>query len=412
MWRARAWFGAGLLALAAIGASCVVWSLWSSERVSAARVPELTVAQLRHLDENLEARADAMQGLFPEGRVFTLALYGAAWSDAATADSGVTATARQQCRRALSAVLNPRSLSPFGPAGGLPHGMFYEAWSNWLRVKCWQLEPNATERVRTDLAFTASCDRLERAVRERGPFVESYAGSAWPADTVVGVASLSWCAKWLGSPYADSVQRWLREAQGTLDPVTGLLPHSAETHDARGSSAALISAFLPEIDREFSRVHYGRFRSAFDTSLFGVLPAVLEYPPGREGQADVDSGPLIQGVSGPATIVAIAAARAHGDLATALALRRAAETIGLPLEWRGKRSYGLALLPVGEAFLAWSSAILPRATGPAQVPTVSEHRARFRWLCAVSLLGCAALVACSHKLRRSELRPSVSGREI
>src|SRR5690348_3676391 len=40
------------------------------------------IAQLAYLgDGDLEARADRMQEVFPEGRVFTLALYGLAWVD-------------------------------------------------------------------------------------------------------------------------------------------------------------------------------------------------------------------------------------------------------------------------------------------------------------------------------------------
>ena len=46
-----------------------------------------------------------------------------------------------------------------------------------------------------------------------------------------------------------------------------------------------------------------------------------------------------------------------GDAETAEALRATVEAAGLPLQWRGERSYALGRLPVGDAFLAWASSL-------------------------------------------------------
>jgi len=342
----------------------VVYAFIASERVTAPRLPALSHAQLEYLSEGLEARADAMQRLFPEGRVFMLALYGGAWVNLGRGAyrTSERERARLECGRALQLLESPESQRPFSEAGGLPHGMFYEAWTNWLRGGCLLLEPDGGLRARSSAPFVAACARIEHALAESGPFVESYRGAAWPADSVVGAASLGLCAELVDARYRASLSSWLRAVRARLDPVTGLVPHAANRPGARGSSSALMAAFWPDIDRDFAQAQYQKLREQFPGALFGVLAAAREYPRGTEGAADVDSGPIISGVSGPATIVMIAAARSNGDVETALSLRRASEALGLPFEWAGRRRYGFGLLPIGEAFLAWSSVAEPWTT--------------------------------------------------
>jgi hypothetical protein len=386
------------LALYALGACSVLLgrSWWLSERVTPATIVGLTRAQLLFIGSGLEARAAAMQRLFPEGRVFTLALYGGAWANLGHQAMAVTerAAARRECRRSLALLEAPASRAPFSPVQGLPHGMFYEAWTNWLRAGCLSLEDDSVHAAAAEPEFAASCARLELALREHGPFVQSYPGAAWPADSVVGVASLRGCGTWLDQRFLRAQQAWVTAAREKLDPATGLLPHAAKGEDARGSSAALSSAFLVDIDAEFAGEQYTRFRRYFSGHLLWALPAVLEYERGRRGPSDVDSGPLIFGVSAPATVVGIAAAIANGDRETALALRGASEAVGVPFEWAGARSYGFGLLPVGEAFLAWASSSepwfastsAPRATSISDVH--SGWRARWRLTC----LTCASIL--------------------
>jgi hypothetical protein len=382
---------AGIAALLLV-ASALLGSLYASERVTAASADRFTRAQLAHLAEDLEQRADGMQRLFPEGRVFTLALYGAAWVNVGrhALDLAELARARGECSRALKLLEAPGSLLPFAPAGDLPHGMFYEAWTNRVRAGCLLLDaaPLASPVLPE---FGQSCDRLVASLEKRGPFVDSYPGQAWPADSVVGVASLPLCAKWLGPRYQSATNAWLSTVQRRLDAETGLLPHSAESAGARGSSAALMLAFLPDVDAAFARRQYLAFRQHFSSRLFGLLPSFDEYPDRKAGPADLDSGPLVFGVSAPATVVGIAAARSNHDFGYALALRSAAEAIGLGSERNGKRSYGFGALPVGEAFLAWASGAEPWTTAP-EAATMTDDaqgwRGRFRLFCVGGALLC------------------------
>jgi hypothetical protein len=123
---------------------------------------------------------------------------------------------------------------------------------------------------------------------------------------------------------------------------------------ARGSSQSIIQRFLPEIDAEFAREQYTLFRERFVGHVLGA-PGVREYPIGISGNADVDSGPLIFGISASASVVTIGAARMHGDDALARPLMQLTEGLGMPVTIGGRKRYGMGLLPIGDAFVAWSN---------------------------------------------------------
>lgn len=133
------------------------------------------------------------------------------------------------------------------------------------------------------------------------------------------------------------------------------------------------------------------------------LPGVREYPHGREGAGDVDSGPLLAGVSLSATTVTLGAARAWGDARLAEPLRFGGEFLGMGIEIGGEKRYALGVLPVGDAFLAWSK------TAPlwpdAQPVDAFDDVAPWWWrlpLHAVTLLLLALIWL---PLRRSSSRP-------
>lgn len=352
--------GWGLLALlSALALGRVV----AAPDPAGARSTRVALAQLAHLRPELEAKANAMQEWFPEGRVFTLALYGLAWVDVGrgASDGALRARALKEARWALALAEAPRSRIGYGPASGLPHGMFYEGWTAHLRAGTLHLGGGAAR----DTAFRATCERLDTAFRNGGPFLDSYEGLAWPADNAVGAAALRSCGTLLDPRYTQTARAWLRSALRHADPATGLLPHDAASPQPRGESVALMIRFIHEIDPAVAAAQYAGMERTFATRFAGLLPAVREYPHGVRGQGDVDSGPVILGVSAPASVVGIAAARMTGHHRAAADLRASPEVLGVPLQWGGRRSYAFGKLPVGDAFLAWSSVVRPWNVPPA-----------------------------------------------
>ncbi|MFL5538355.1 MAG: hypothetical protein ACJ8J0_05155, partial [Longimicrobiaceae bacterium] len=184
--------------------------VWLAPDPSAASGTRTAIAQLDYLENDLEARADRMQELFPEGRVFTLTLYGLAWVDIGrgTADPTVRTRALTEARRALALAEAPTSREPFEPASGLPFGVFYEGWTGHLRAGILHLAGGAAR----DTAFLGNCARLDSAFRTRGPFLDTYPDEAWPADNAAGAAVLRSCGTLLDPRYTRTAEAWLRAA--------------------------------------------------------------------------------------------------------------------------------------------------------------------------------------------------------
>ena len=336
------------------------------------------VASLRYLTDHLNVYSARMQRLFPEGHVFTASLTGLAWANAAR-DPTLRDEALAGARRALAIVESPVARETFQTAGGLDHGMFYHAWRTRLLAAVVGLagdDPGESRR------FATACRQLGAALRDTRGAVDSYPGQAWPADNVVGAAALMQCGRLVDRPYADVARTWLGHARARKDPATGLLPHTTWLPDARGSSAALMTVFVAEIDPEYAAVQHARLTDVFATRMAGVLPALREYRRGVAGPGDVDSGPLVLGASAPASVVGIAAARAVGDAETAAALGASSEALGLATSWGGRRRYLFGQLPVGDAFLAWAR------TTPLAAPAATGAFAgwRLRWGLASLLL--------------------------
>lgn len=378
-----------LVAVAALRGLTVAW-LPADETERAA-------ASLRFLSEGLEAHADAMQRLFPEGRVFTLALTGLAWAELGRQGGFYPGAPPVEARRALALATDPASQATFGPAGGLPHGMFYEAWTARLTAAVIETPTiGADDLPGLRRGLGASCGRLAGAF-EAEVFPDSYPGQAWPADAAVGAAALAGCGRLVDPAYGTAARAWLAAAQQREDPATGLLPHAAHRPEARGSSAALMIPFVAEIDAAYADTLYQRFDAAFSTRMLGVLPTVREYPHGTSGRGDVDSGPVVLGASAPASVVGIAAARSVGAHDHTAALSASTEWLGVPVSWRGRRRYAAGQLPVGDAFLAWART---RPVPQNAVPHAPGRPWRARWTLAFTVLLAASALGIVRSVRR------------
>ncbi|MEV0709590.1 hypothetical protein [Nocardia aurea] len=335
------------------------------------------VAQLRFIRAELDSgSAEEMQRMFPEGYVFSYVLYGLTWTDIARGDPAYRDEALREARWALRHVDSPTGRAVFDARLRPAYGVFYVGWSSRLRGAVVELAgTNAPETAR----FTADCEALAAAFDTDGPFLSAYPGQAWPVDNVVAMAALRSHDRIVGSRFDAVVTRWLTSARTRLDPATGLLPHMAAPtpEGARGSSQSIIQRFLPEIDAAWATQQYSVFRRLFVDTPLG-LPGVREYPRGRDGAGDVDSGPLLLGISASATVVGIGAARANGDRSLSGPLTGLGESLGMPVTLGDSKRYAFGVLPIGDTFLAWSFAA-PQAGSTTTFATVAPWWWRLPW---------------------------------
>ncbi|WP_433367366.1 hypothetical protein ACQPZX_39490 [Actinoplanes sp. CA-142083] len=306
-----------------------------------------------------DGAATRAQQQFPEGYFFSYALYGL---------TAVNLGDLDEARWALTHLDSPTAREPFDAGLSPQYGVFYRGWLNYLRGAILSLQPRGT----ADPAFDSDSADLAAAFDASPvPFLAAYPGQAWPVDSTVAIASLALHDKLRPPRYGATITRWLSGVRVNLDPATGLMPHTADvdtgafTSGARGTSQSIIQRFLPEIDSQFARDQYLTFRTKFLSRPLGLGPAIREYPHGISGPADVDSGPLPLGISFSATVVTLGAARMQGDRSLASGLANFGEVLGVPLDTLHTRRYALGVLPIGDAFLAWSKSTRPLA-GPAQ----------------------------------------------
>lgn len=369
--------------------------------------PEPGPTALRHQVTFLEASitdgsANRMQRLFPEGLFFMHALTGLAAASTSSADF--------QAARSHLRVLDSRDATDVFGGGMVPeHGIFQAGWALTLAVVIAERSHQPDDRA--DVERRAKVVSTALASSASG-FLESYPGQFWPCDTVVAASGLASAQRLMPhKEWLTTLRKWRAATEPAVDSAHGLLPHRVTSSGAplegpRGSSQSIIQAFMPDVDLvldgQLDAGRWQRFREVFVVRKLGLV-GVREYPRGTAGPSDVDSGPLIAGVSASASVVALGAARRVGEVSLASAPDREAELLGAPISLGAEKYYAFGLVPVGDAFLAWARS---KALVSSSAPIAPEAAHRPFWelfLFLGSLPGLLAVFAL-RSLRRARMR--------
>lgn len=191
--------------------------------------------------------------------------------------------------------------------------------------------------------ISASDDRL----------IPTYPGETYPVDVSACVAAVAIRDRGLGEDPSAWVADWEAHVRARyVDPETHLLRQHVGG-PPRGSGTGLAAYFLGLANGELSLELFSGL-AAHERSLAG-FSAIREYPDGYEGGGDVDSGPVLFGVSVSATGFTLAAARQHGDRSLFVGLHRTAALFGVPYATSGGESAaGEGFVtggPIGDAIL-------------------------------------------------------------
>jgi len=183
---------------------------------------------------------------------------------------------------------------------------------------------------------------------------------------------------------APVIKAWLDDVQ--YDISTRLIAHQVTADGtivlaAQGSSQTIIQTRWPtllSLVGQDSPSTWGGFTSRFVAREWGVV-AIREWPSGLNGSGNVDSGPLIAGLSLSASAVGLAAARAQGDTELAATLESEMEWLGVGVTFGQQRYYAAGVLPVAEAFIFWAKT----TPIPADPSFSSANVASLWWLWAL-----------------------------
>lgn len=186
---------------------------------------------------------------------------------------------------------------------------------------------------------------------------QTYPGETYVADNAVVVACLALAQRVFGDMRVEVTRPWVRRVRADfLDPDTGLMVFRLSgdgrvVEPSRGSGVAWGIFYLSYADPKFALEQYEKMRAVLgDTALFSRVHGIREYPVGFGGAGDVDSGPVILGLSPSGTGFAIAGATLARDDGHKLEWLRTAELVGTTMGTDGQRRYVFAPL-VGDAIL-------------------------------------------------------------
>lgn len=203
-----------------------------------------------------------------------------------------------------------------------------------------------------DRLIAAYARRLSRA---RYGLIETYPGEAYPTDVAAVAGAIALHGRVTGRDYAKLLKRWsvaLRRHQ--IHAKSGFVhqrmsARGGTPRDApRGSGTALAAYFAGFADGETRRL-LARAVMTHESSFFG-FGAIREYAEGFDGSGDVDSGPVIAGVSVAATGFALSLARTPAYRGAFARLMRTTTLFGVPTS-RGRASFFASGGPIGNALL-------------------------------------------------------------
>lgn len=240
-------------------------------------------------------------------------------------------------------------------------------WSTYLLGKKLSLE-KASERNKEEVQyFQQQCAFIAEAFgKYTSPYLESYYKAAWPADAMVCAASLKLHDNLFTPAYSNTLSSWIDKVKRRLD-TNGLIPHSADPvtgqplEHARGSSQSLMLIFLYEIDSILGKQQFNIYKNLFPDTRLGVY-GIREYPKRTFGAGDVDSGPVIFQMGGAASIVGVRTLALYRETSLAYSIQCSIEAFGFATHHGDERKYILGILPVADAFIAWSHVAIPLQT--------------------------------------------------
>jgi hypothetical protein len=188
---------------------------------------------------------------------------------------------------------------------------------------------------RHEALHAAVTGALARRMREQPhPYLETYPGERYTCDNAVVAAALALRDDTQRRPRRPELAAWITHTRAHLiDPDTNLIvfgvaDDGSPLQGGRGSATGWNAFYLPFVDEALAREQRVALRRHLVVDLPFGASGVREHPHGSPLGGDVDSGPLVFGLSPSGTGFSLAAARHDGDEAWLRALLRTAEVAG------------------------------------------------------------------------------------
>jgi len=194
-----------------------------------------------------------------------------------------------------------------------------------------------------------------RLLASESGLIETYPNEAYPTDVACVAAAIAVHGRATGVSHARVLEHWVSRVRSRqIEPKSGFVFQrmsavSGRPHDApRGSGTGLAAYYAGFVDRGLAeQLALALFQHEKSFCGFG---AIGEYGEGHSGLGDIDSGPVLFGVSVAATGFTLAPARALGHRDSFEHLYRTAALFGLP-STLGEGFWFSSGGPIGNALL-------------------------------------------------------------
>ena len=185
--------------------------------------------------------------------------------------------------------------------------------------------------------------------------IDTYPNEGYPTDVAAVAAAIAMHGRATGASHEQVLRHWAERVRAVqIDRASGLVIQRMDTdtaapHDApRGSGTGLAAYFAGFADRQLA-AELGDAVLRREATRWG-FGAIREYADGHTGGGDIDSGPVVGGVSVSATGFALAPARAFGHRDAFTRLYRTVDLFGVPVADGDRRRFAIGG-PIGNALL-------------------------------------------------------------
>ncbi len=200
-------------------------------------------------------------------------------------------------------------------------------------------------------ALIAAFER--RLLAAPNAIIETYPAEAYPTDVAAVAAAIAVHGRATGTDHAAVLSHWVRQVRAVqIDQASGFVHQrmspTGQPHDVpRGSGTGLAAYYAGFVDRGLA-IELAEALRKHERS-FGGFSGVAEFD-GQAGHGDIDSGPVVLGVSVAATGFSLAPFKAFGWRDAFTRLYRTTTLFGMPVRDE-ERTWFATGGPIGNALL-------------------------------------------------------------
>ncbi|MDP6543481.1 MAG: hypothetical protein QGH60_05775 [Phycisphaerae bacterium] len=285
--------------------------------------------------KSYRARVSRECGRFPEGDIFPYTFPAIAYANLALSDPGRRKDALDRIPDLLVSAIASTAAKVKPPGGKLERLKSYRNHATYLGQLNMALGYyrliGGDDRYRA--INRAISNVLHKALVElEGRPLESFPTYSWTFDTIAALVSLKLYDLSTGKGRSDAVIRkhleWM--SKRAIHKPTGLPYSRINNATARGTALprgcdlSLRISLIAHLDAPLSKTMYDAYVKAFWIDR-KIVSGFAEWPGGRAGKQDADSGPILMGIGMTASGMGLAAAASTGD--TRRAARLAGQTV-------------------------------------------------------------------------------------